>query len=82
MAVGTRPDGGRFDVKRSHDFQTSENIPDRNQDKSPWDAIQTARGEKIETLQTRNMMTTAVLLHEVVTWMAISPEMRIPSELS
>jgi len=35
MAVGTRPDGGRFDVKRSNDFQTSENIPDRNQDKSP-----------------------------------------------
>lgn len=36
--------------------------------------IQTARGEKIETLRTRNVKKTAVL-HEVVAWIVIPPEM-------
>lgn len=53
-------------------FKPVQNIPDRNQDKSTWDMTQTARGEKIETLQTRNVMKTAVQHEEVI---AISPEM-------
>lgn len=51
MAVKARPDGGRFDVKRSKNFELEQSIPDRNQDKSTSDMIQITRGEKIETSQ-------------------------------
>lgn len=54
-------------------FKPVQNIADRNQDKSCWDMIQTAREEKIETSQTRNAMKTAVL-HEVLTWIVVSLE--------
>ena len=52
-------------------FKLLQHIPDRNQDKSFWDMIQTE--EKIETLQKQNAMK-MVVLHEVLTWMVISPE--------
>ena len=52
-------------------FKPLQHIPDRNQDKSFWDMIQTE--EEIETLQKQNAMK-MVVLHEVLTWMVISPE--------